>query len=84
MNISTHFKDRLKTRFNMNISELEKQLQKHPIEYFVNNQWIPFRHLEKSFLKYPNSTLICIEDLNMCLVSDTETKTLITVYKINN
>jgi len=84
MKVTTHFKDRLQTRFKMDIVQLEKLLEQVPIEYFNKNQWIPFHQLEKTFLKYPYSTLICVEELNMCLVSDNTTKTLITVYQINN
>ena len=79
--VTNHFKQRLKERFNLNIKELENLLINNTIEHYQNGQWIPHYHLEYTFRKYPYSKLLCIENLNMCLVSDSN-NSLITIYKI--
>lgn len=84
MRITNHFKQRLFQRFKMTATDLEQLIQSVHIEHFNCKNWIPFPHLAETFKKYPSTTLICIEELNMCIVSDSYSDTLITVYKINN
>jgi hypothetical protein len=82
MRVSNHFVQRLKERFDMNIEILFEEFQYSKIERYVNNQRIPFKHLLNKFKKYPQSELLCIEELNMCIVIDPKNQTLITVLKI--
>ena len=84
MKVSYHFKNRLQSRFNMDVETLIEELEYSTIQKYNKNLTTPYQHLNGKFKKYPNSELVFVENLNMCLVTDSNTKTLITVYPIHN
>ncbi len=79
-----HFEKRLKERFGYDYDTLwmdVKNKQDDMIKLFKNSEeleWFP--HLKDKFIKHPNSMLILIESINICMVSDG--KVLKTCYEI--
>tara|TARA_R110002111_G_scaffold180643_1_gene246256 strand:+ start:37 stop:294 length:258 start_codon:yes stop_codon:yes gene_type:complete len=85
MKVTEHFKERLKERFGYEIDTLLLDFKNRKNEMIMLNKnsmeldWFPY--LKNSFKKHPNSVLILIENLNLCIVS--ERKVLKTCYEIN-
>lgn len=86
MRVEEHFKVRLEERFGYEMETLwfdVKNNQEEMMRLVKNSKELDrFPHLKKSFKKYPNSMLILIENLNICLVVD-ENQILKTCYTIN-
>jgi hypothetical protein len=79
--ITEHFENRLSERFGFEISTLA-QLLKKPIMLKNNSEELRFfPRLKNTFRKYPQSTLVVEESLNMCIVS--VEGVLITCYSLN-
>jgi hypothetical protein len=79
--ITEHFENRLSERFGFEISTLE-QLLKKPILIKHNSEKLNhYPHLKSKFNKYPQSTLVIEESLNMCIV--TIEGVLITCFTLN-
>jgi hypothetical protein len=85
MKVTEHFKIRLEERFGYDIDTLLMDIQKSKNEILTLSKisleldWFP--NLKNSFKKHPNSKLILIENLNLCIVSEREI--LKTCYEIN-
>ena len=85
MKVTEHFKIRLEERFGYEIDILLMDIQKSKNEILTLSktslelEWFPY--LKNSFKKHPNSVLILIEKLNLCIVSEKEI--LKTCYEIN-
>lgn len=85
MNVTEHFKERLEERFGYEIETLWMDVKNHQndmIRLVKNSKeldWFP--NLKSSFKKHPNSMLILIERLNLCMVSNDQVLT--TCYGIN-
>lgn len=85
MKVTEHFKIRLKERFGYEIETLllDVKNRKNEMKMLSKNSmeldWFPY--LKNSFKKHPNSMLILIENLNLCIVNDGGV--LKTCYEIN-
>jgi hypothetical protein len=80
MRVTEHFKQRLSERFGYEIEDLVFEII-NPIYLSKNSEELKFfPQFRNSFKKYPDSIIIILNRLNMCLISSK--KTLITCYSI--
>lgn len=80
MRVTEHFKKRLLERFGFEIEDLVSEII-NPIHLSKNSEELKyFPQFRNNFKRYPNSIIIILNRLNMCLI--TSEKTLITCYSL--